>query len=44
MVRNPLLLQPDRSFDFGIITFYQYTVSDTHESPLHTESNGGKNS
>lgn len=35
MVKNPLFLQPDHSFDFGIMNFDQYTVSSTHSSPLH---------
>lgn len=34
-VKNPLFLQPDRSFDFGINFLYQYTVSSTHPSPIH---------
>jgi len=45
MVRNPLFLQPDHSFDFGIMNFYQYTVSSTHSSPLHNrEHNREENS
>jgi len=34
-IKNPLFLQPNRSFDFGINLLYQYTVSSTHLSPFH---------
>lgn len=36
-VKNPLFLQLDRSFDFGINSLYQYTVSSTHPSPIHNK-------
>lgn len=35
--KNPLFLQPNRSFDFGINSLYQYTVSSTHPSTIHNK-------
>ena len=36
-ITNPLILQPDRSFDFGIYSLYQYTVSSTHPFLIHNK-------